>query len=43
MERKDFNVNGVKVLQQSIGTTPTVIRGHGGGKPRAKALILQSR
>lgn len=43
VERKDFEVSGVKVLQQGMGTTPAVIGGHGGSEPGARALILRSR
>lgn len=40
VERKDFEICGVKVLQPGMGTTPAVIGGHGGGEPGARALIL---
>ncbi len=43
VERKDFEVSGVKVFQQGMGTTPAVIGGHGEGEPGARALILRSR
>lgn len=39
----DFEVSGVMVLQQGMGTTPAVIEGHGGGEPGARTLILRSR
>ena len=43
VERKDFEVCGVKVLQQGMGTIPAVMGGHGGGEPGARALILRPR
>lgn len=43
MERKEFEVGGVKVLQQGMGTTPAVMGGHGGGETGARALVLRSR
>lgn len=43
VERKDFEICGIKVLQPDMGTTPAVIGGHRGGEPGARALILQSR
>ena len=39
----DFELSGVKVLQQGIGTMPAVIGGDGGGEPGAKALISRPR
>ncbi len=43
VERKNFEIDGVKVLQPDIRITPAVIGRHGGGKPGARALILRSR
>lgn len=36
VERKDFEVCGVKVLQQGMGTIPAVMGGHRGGEPGAR-------
>lgn len=43
VEKKDFEVGGINIFQQGIATTPAVIGGHGGGEPKARALILRSR
>lgn len=43
VERKDFEIDWVKVLEPDIETTVAVIRGYKRGKPGARALILRSR
>ena len=43
VEKKEFEIGGVKVFQQGMGTTPAAMGGHGGGKLGARALILQLR
>lgn len=37
VERKDFEICGIKVLQPDMETTPAVIGGHGGGESRSQS------
>lgn len=43
VNRKNFEVNKVKILQQDIKSRPAIIESYRRGKSGAKTLILQSR
>lgn len=43
VEKKDFEISRVKVLQPDIETIAIIIGDHKEGKPGARALILQLR
>lgn len=43
VEKKDFEICRIKVLQPAMGTIPMIIGDHKRDKPGARALILQLR